>query len=392
MRKTLLVLLWIMACVPLGAQTTHRDSVLSHARYLKSIYRTDEAVEELSALVQPGNMDETVLAELADCHFQSGDLEGAAGTYVMLSARVPDNILYKIRLMQIYSRLKAYPQSIEAGQAVLQRDSIPAVVSYIGDSFNNMKQADSALWYYRKSLALRPMNETTLSKAMGILLGAEDFDGALAICQPFLEQDPDNPTIAPLQGLALYRKEAYKDAITVFERQLEMGNDSYPIHFYLGQCFWQTKTLYRAEKEFAAAWQIDSTDVGLAYSIAALKADMYYPFESNIKPWLDKAWEMIQPDAPTASRIQQQYGMGYYRKQNAWDQTIEHYKLAYQYNPKFISALSTIGYCYQMKEDYKQALEWYEKYMKVARPGSNGYKFVEESIAYLKAELFMETP
>ena len=271
-----------MVCVLLGAQTTQRDSVLAQARYLKGIYRTDEAITALSALVKPGDMDETVMAELADCHFQSGDLESAAGTYFLLSTRFPEHIFYKIRLMQIYSRLKAYPQSIAAGQAVLQQDSIPAVVSYIGDSFNSMKQADSALWYYRRSLALRPMNETTLSKAMGILLNAEDFDGALALGGPFLSVDPDNTTIAPLQGLALYRKEAYKDAIRVFERQLEVGNDSYPIHFYLGQCFWQEKTLYRAEQEFKAAWQIDSTDVGLAYSIAALKSDMYYPFESQI--------------------------------------------------------------------------------------------------------------
>ena len=53
MRQVILFLLWIMACVPLGAQTTHRDSVLSRARYLKSIYRTDEAVELLSGLVTP---------------------------------------------------------------------------------------------------------------------------------------------------------------------------------------------------------------------------------------------------------------------------------------------------------------------------------------------------
>lgn len=53
-----------MVCVPLGAQTTQRDSVLAQARYLKSIYRTDEAVEALSALVKPGDIDETVMAEL----------------------------------------------------------------------------------------------------------------------------------------------------------------------------------------------------------------------------------------------------------------------------------------------------------------------------------------
>jgi hypothetical protein len=45
-----------------------------------------------------------------------------------------------------------------------------------------------------------------------------------------------------------------------------------------------------------------------------------------------------------------------------------------------------------MKKDYKEALKWYEKYMTVARPGSNGYKFVEERIAFLKAELFMTQP
>ena len=40
--------------------------------------------------------------------------------------------------------------------------------------------------------------------------------------------------------------------------------------------------------------------------------------------------------------------------------------------------------------DYKKALEYYEKYLKLGKPGSSGYKFVEESIAYVKQELFME--
>ena len=96
--------------------------------------------------------------------------------------------------------------------------------------------------------------------------------------------------------------------------------------------------------------------------------------------------------AGTLSRIHQQYGLGYYRRQNAWDKAIEHYKEAYRYNPKLISALSTIGYCYEQKKDYKQALQWYEKYLQVARPGSNGYDFVTKSITYLKSELFMEEP
>lgn len=392
MKRLTILFLWFAAVLPLAAQTAHKDSVLAQARYLKSIYRTDEAIELMSGLVQPGVMDEGVLAELADCHFQSGNLEDAAGTYGMLSLLRPDNILYQIRLMQISYRLKAYPQSIVAGQAVLRQDSIPAVVSYIGDAFRQMEQTDSALWYYRRALALKPRNESTLSKAMGILLGKGDYDGAISLSEPFFSEDPDNTTIAPLRGLAHYSKEEYEPAIQIFQRQKEVGNDSYSTHYYLGQSYWHTLVIYRAEQELLAAWQRDSSDVNLAYSIAAVKQEAYRSFEKDVVPWLEKAMEMLQPDPQILSRIHQQYGLGYYTRQDSWDKAIEHYREAYKYNPKFISALSTIAYCYQQKKEYAKALEWYEKYLKVARPGSKGYEFAADNVAYIKSELFMETP
>ena len=392
MRKVLIILLWMIVTVPLEAQMTQRDSVLTRARYLKSIYRTDDAIEMLSTLVQPGAVDETVLSELADCHFQSGDYDSASGTYFLLSSRAPDNILYKIRLMQAYFRLKAFPQSVQAGREILQLDSIPAVAGYVGDAFRQMEQADSALWYYRNALALKPMNEPVVAKAVNILITKEDYDGAVAVMEPFLSEDPDNTTIAPLKGLALYRKGDFEGAVQVFQRQEDIGNDSYPIHYYLGQSYWHTQVTYRAEKELVAAWQIDSSDVNLAYSIAAVKLEEYRSFDKEIKPWLDKAWEMIQPDPALASRIQQQYGLAYYRRQDSWDKAIEHYKEAYKYNPKFISALSTIAYCYEIKKDYNQALKWYEKYLEVARPGTQGYEFATKSVNFLKGELFMEEP
>ena len=367
-----------------------RKGILAEARYLKSIYKTDEAIEKLSELVKPEGFDEDVLSELADCHFQSGDYESAAGTYFLLSSRAPDNVLYKIRQMQTYARLKAWPQSIQAGREVLQLDSIPAVLSFIGDSFRQMESTDSALWYYRRSLTMRPMNESVVAKAVNILIGKGDYDGAIALTGAFLSEDPDNPLVAPLQGLSYYRKGDYESAISVFQRQEDIGNDTYPIHYYLGQSYWHTKVMYRAEEELLTAWQIDSSDVNLAYSIAAVKSDGYRPFEKEVKPWLDKAWEMIQPDPATMSRLHQQYGLGYYRRQDSWDKAIEHYKEAYRYNPKFISALSTIAYCYEIKKEYKHALEWYEKYLKVATPGSQGYEFATKSIDYLKGELFME--
>ena len=389
--KRMLLLLWLMVCLPLGAQTvTHRDSVLVEARRLKNIYKTDEALDMLSALVKPEEFDEQILSEMADCLFQSGDYESAAGTYFMLSARVPGNVLYKIRQLQIFSRLKAWPQCINTGREILQLDTIPAVLNVMGDSFRQMEQSDSALHYYRQFIAARPMNEGVVSKAIGVLLDTRDYDGAIAQADAFLAEDPDNATIAPLKGVAYYRKSDYDTAADIFQRQEDIGNDTYPVHYFLGQSYWHTKVIYRAERELVAAWQIDSSDVNLAYSIAAVKSEAVRDFEEEIKPWLDKAWDMVQPDPAFLSRLHQQYGLGYYKRQDSWDKAIEHYKEAYRYNPDFTSALTTIAYCYEAKKDYKNALEWYEKYLKVARPGSNNYNFALKSIEHVKGELFMQ--
>jgi tetratricopeptide (TPR) repeat protein len=366
----------------------NRLNTINAAKYLKSIYKIDEAIDTLSTLVGP-TFDEEVLSELADCHYQNGDLENAAGTYLLLTSVNPTNLLYKVRQVAICYKLKAYGQAVEVGKEVLRIDSISAIATLIGDSYNQMEQYDSALVYYNQTLAIKPYNESVVSKVAKIYLDRQEYSEVIAISDAFLKLSPDNINIAPIKALALYLNGQYFPAIDIYEKQLKLGNDTYSIHYYLGQCYWRTLLLYRAERELKAAWQLDSSDVNLAYSIAGVLADANRPFD-DVKPWLDKALAMLEPDSSVLSRIHQQYGLGYYKKQDSWDQAIEHYKKAFNYNPQFISALSTIAYCYEQKKEYKSALEWYEKYLAVAKPGSSGYKFAQKSIEILKGELFME--
>lgn len=370
-------------------QGAARNAALKEARYLKSIFKIDEAVGKLSPYVSPDNFDEEVFSELADCHFQNGDYESAAGTYFLLTSRSPRNIQYKVRQMQTYYRMKAYAQSAEAGKAILQLDTIPAIAALVGDSFNQADQPDSALTYYRLSLSLKPLNESVVSKASRILLARKDYDGAIGMADAYLALDPDNLTVAPIKGLAHYSKNEYAPAIEVFSRQKELGNDSYPVHYYLGQCYWHTEVMYRAQEELLAAWQIDSSDVNLAYSIAAVKSESKRSFNKEVKPWLDKAMAMLSPDPVTLSRIHQQYGLGVFSMSD-WPEAISHYKGAYQLNPSLISAVSTIAYCYEQQKDYRTALEWYERYLKLAKPGIRGDDFATQSVKFLKSELFME--
>ena len=389
MRKALLLVLLMMVCAPLGAQTTHRDSLIAQSRYLRSVLRTDEAIGLLSTLVTPGRMDVEVLSELADCHFQSGNYEDAAGLYNMLSLQNPGNLLFKLRKMQIFYRVKAWPQAVEAGKEALALDTIPAVLGYVGDGFKQLNQADSALWYYRRSLALKPQNATTVSKVFEILLGREAYDQAIALTDSYLQEDPDNPVVAPLKGLAHYRKGEYEAAVPVFERQLELGNDTYPIHYYLGQSYWHTPRAYRADKQLCAAWQIDSSDVNLAYNIAALRTDLMLPFE-KVKPWVDRAWEMSQPDNNMLFLLHRMYAHGFSHRREDMEQAIYHYREAYRLNPKYKTAFARMGYLYELLKENKKAIDCYERYLKEVGPKNDSAPSIRERITALKAEEFMQ--
>ena len=368
-----------------------RKAVLDQARYLKSVYKTDAAIEQLATLMKPGVMDEEVLAELADCHFQNGDYETAAGTYQLLSLHSPGNLLYRIKQMQIAFRMKDYPASASLGRNILARDSIPAVAALAGDAYNLAGLTDSALVCYRQALALKPRNEAVVSKAANLLLTAKDYDGVLSMTGDYLAMDPDNFTVAPIRGLAYYLSAQYDSATVVFKRLEDLGADNYPLHYYLGQSYWHTNVTYEAERELLKAWALDSSDANLAVSIAAVKTEMYRPFDKQVKPMLEKAEAMIRPDSAMVSRIHQQYGASYYRLEQ-FDLAIPHYQEAYRYNPSFIQAISTIAYCYERLKKYKEALAYYERYLKLARPGSRGYEFAKKSIDYLKGEIFMNEP
>ena len=373
------------------ADSLARRAALTEARYLKSIYKTDAAIERLSGLVTPGVVDEEVLSELADCHFVNGDYETAAGTYQLLSLHEPDNLLYRIKQMQIAFRMKDYLASASLGRNILARDSIPAVAALAGDAYNLAGLTDSALVCYRQALALKPRNEAVVSKAANLLLTAKDYDGVLSMTGDYLAMDPDNFTVAPIRGLAYYLTAQYDSATVVFKRLEDLGADNYPLHYYLGQSYWHTNVTYEAERELLKAWALDSSDANLAVAIAAVKTEMYRPFEEQVKPMLEKAEAMIRPDSAMVSRIHQQYGASYYRLEQ-FDLAIPHYQEAYRYNPSFIQAISTIAYCYERLKKYKEALDYYERYLKLARPGSRGYEFAKKSIDYIKGELFMNEP
>ena len=189
--------------------------------------------------------------------------------------------------------------------------------------------------------------------------------------------DPDNIPVGKVKGLALYLKRQYNPSSKAFEHVLEVGDDSYGSHYYLGHDYRETAQFFEANEHFLKAWQIDSSDVALAVSIARLHSIPIFAQDADL--WFNKALAMLEPDPEDLSMVYQSYGEAEYSHQN-WDKALPLYKEAYKVNPKNLSLISTIGYIYEQKKDYKSAIEWYERYLSLGKDSSGVFVYMEAHV------------
>ena len=378
----------------------HREEVidlaLQKARCLRRLYRMQESVEVLADVLYLDQFNMELMADLAESHMQAGNTLEAFNLYGILTQMQPDNPYFKICQARILYREKQYEECISACMEIIARDSIPEILTMTADSYKTLGKADSAMVYYNYVLDRKPMHVPTLSKKADILLSAKQYFQVIDMSREYLNEDPDNMTMLPIYGLALYLQGSYPLSIEQFEHQRDLGDDSYAVHYYLGLNHYMMDNWPRAVEELEKAYQIDSSDVTLVYQLAHAKSHMpimtgmeSHRLNPESEKLYSKALEMLQPSPTMMHNIYGSMAMARHTIAQ-YAEAIKYYELSYKYNPQNISALSSIGYCYERLKNYTKALEYYERYLKLGKPGTEGYRFVELSINYVKQEKFME--
>lgn len=388
----------------IGADSTsiadHREEVidlaLQKARCLRRLYRMQESVEVLAEVLYLDQFNIELMADLAESHMQVGNTMEAFTLYGTLSRMQPENPYFKTCQARILYKEKQYKESISICEDIAAQDSIPEILTLIADAYNNLGKADSALVYYNHVLSKRPNHVPTMNKKADILLSAKQYVPVIDMSREYLNEDPDNMTMLPIYGLALYLQGSYPLSIEQFEHQRDLGDDSYAVHYYLGLNHYMMDNWPRAVEELEKAYQIDSSDVTLVYQLAHAKSHMpimtgmeSHRLNPESERLYSKALEMLQPSPTMMHNIYGSMAMARHTIAQ-YAEAIKYYELSYKYNPQNISALSSIGYCYERLKNYTKALEYYERYLKLGKPGTEGYRFVELSINYVKQEKFME--
>lgn len=363
------------------------ELALQKSKCQKKLQRPDNAAQTLASVLQYDRYNIELMAELADCHTANEDYDSAMMLYSILAVMQPDNVYFKLCKAKIQYHIKAYEDVVNECKSILAIDTIPDVLYMTGNCYKQLGQLDSAMTYYDKLLTLNPLSAKAISRKSDILFKENKFDEVLEMTDPYLKEVSDNMEILPLRGLALYLKKDYLKSLQTFEYQQELGDDSYTVHYYLGMNNYMLSRWSRAAKEFESAYRIDSTDVKLVCKLA--DSYSYLPGRDALSiAYFDKAITMMQPDSSLMKTIFDRKATLAFNA-NDFKKAIDYYKQSYDYGKTNISALLSIGYCYECLKDYKNALSYYEQYKKIGKPGSSGYKYVEESIAYVKAELFM---
>ena len=361
-----------------------KDLALQKARCQKKLLRYDAAAETLA----PGMLDVELAGELADCHVASGRLGDALSLYNILSIQHPDNLYLVIQKTSLLFKVGDFEGCAQEGKAICRKEPIPSILSLVGASSMKTGQVDSALFYYRKSLELNPLNPATVTSISGILMGRKEYDGVISMARDFLEEIPDNLQVGQVLGVAYYLKEDQDEAYEVFKWLRNEGDDSYGTMYYSGLNALALNRFKVAADCFGAAWQIDSSDAKLASNYAvALKKDNLVPGnQKKAEAMFKKAVELTDP--ALMYKIHSGLGEIYYMRENFAD-ALSHYKEAYSYAPENRGLLVSIAYCHEMRKEYKIVLSYYEKYLSTAKPGTKNYNFATQAVTHIKAELHM---
>nr|MCR5352349.1 tetratricopeptide repeat protein [Bacteroidales bacterium] len=201
-------------------------------------------------------------------------------------------------------------------------------------------------------------------------------------------EEPENLTVLPIAGVAYFSLEEYNKAFDTFEKINALGDDSYAVHYYLGKCAQKFGLKEREEREFVLAWERDSTDVGVALTIARLKGDRH---ASDWESWYERALNKLLPSPQTletTGAAYQSYAYSSFTNER-FDLCIQLYKTLLEYRPKYYAAYYMIAQCYEYKYEYKTALSWYKKAQKACDPNTKGREIADAGVARVQAELFM---
>ena len=365
----------------LSKDTTRTDLLLLKGRALAAGYQYREAIATLRKALRFDSTNIKVLNELVEVYRQSGDPGKAIANCRNICTLAPDNRYFSLQLANLYFSEEDYRQALQVLLPLYLSDSSSFFTAkQLGNCYNELKQYDSAIRYYRRALRITPFDPNVTGKMVNVLIRADDIAMALYWTQVYLAQDSAYLPIMKQSGYCYYLLIDFKASAKQLGECTRLGDSSKFTMKYLGLSYYKQEKYDTAVPFFRKAFYSDTTDAEVCfyYGVSAYRS---LAVDTGLA-YLNRTFRLLMPSGQFLSTLYMELADANTSKGNTDTATILLQK-ALEANPKNNTLRFKIAYQFDfhLRRPYV-ALPYYREFLKYDVPDQKTMEKLPQQVSY----------
>lgn len=314
-------------------------------------------------------------AEIAECYRRIGDVRKSSEAYAHAVRLSPDKSFFRQKHINALIALDDLENARKACHDWIDRDSTSATAyRLLGETYEN-EDPLSAFAGYNAAFRRNSLDPQIISRIANMVNNNGQYSYAMLITEEYRRHDSLNIDVNRQNAKAFCMMKMYPKAIERYESLKRMGDNSYLTLFYLGMSYYGNYDFYSAYdnlKKAISIMQPSGPNTGALYYFAKSAARTSWKGEG-----VEAMNTAISLTMPTDSVMIRLYkGLAECCELNL-DTKSEIAALLKQYEYSKENVLFyTIGCRYYYRNDYENALKYFNKYMENV-PEDKRYKYDE---------------
>ncbi len=286
-----------------------------------SLYAVGNYSEAIDQLENVSSNSVVIHSRLAKAWEAKGNPKEAAKHYQLVLEQDPNQVLSAVSYGKLLMKMNQLEKadSIFAGLSKKYRKN--TTFHYQRGLIKEKQRDSTAIKYFMTTVALDMTHQKALYKVAKDFLAHKQYEQAKFFSKQGLEVNPINASLLSILAQAHFRSDQYKSAIQAFEKLAELGQGSEFIHTKLGYAYYQQKDPKKAIENYKKALEYEDQNAGNHHALGKI-----------------------------------------YALTGDYDKSEQHLLMAIILKDQLIDAeFLSLALTYKLKEDYKKALEYFEK-------------------------------
>ncbi|MCL6267136.1 tetratricopeptide repeat protein [Flagellimonas myxillae] len=231
-----------------------------------SLYQLGNYVEAINAYAKEGNEKSSL--QIARAYTAIGNNEKAIAQYLDIIDKNPNQVLAKFELGKLHAKTKKW----EKAQLVFENLTVagtenPEFYYYLGSALQKKGDSKNGNEALKKAVELDSTHLRSIYLLGKFYVGAELPSMAHEILDLGLRSAPSDPALINLKALTYFNNGNFVEAITLFERLLEMGEFQPFIFKKLGYAYFKNWEFDKAKKNYRSLEQIPNFEADAYFGL-----------------------------------------------------------------------------------------------------------------------------